>query len=861
MADGEDHDVFAGDGWGGERQQPQPNEQPKPAGGKQEAESERLLRQVDEFPAWENILSTVQKALVQGGERQEFDSPDFADHFSKTVSDLIDKHAEWNVQPLQTHRLTDLLRSALFGYGPLEPLMNIDGLEEIMINRFDTVWIIVRGKKRRVQPSPFDNEKQLRNFVDRVMNAQGKELNLSNPADDGVLADGSRIQVTIPPVALDGVAATIRKFKPQPFTMREYLETGMFSPEFLIDLRRMIDANYTIVISGGTSSGKAQPLDSKVLTPYGWRKMGDLQPGDSIIGSDGRKQHVIGVFPQGNKQVFRVHLRDGSIIECCDEHLWAVQSRKHRHRSQPGVVLTTKQLREDLYHKDGSSKWYLPTMTAPVQYEPDDEPLPLPSYTLGALLGDGTISGSNTSPILTSVDQQVLDMVSEELPAGLGLTPVMNGGAATISYRITDGIRKAPNVVIDALRELGLWGHQAHEKRIPDRYMRASVEDRLALLQGLCDTDGELSGSGVEFSSCSPHLAAQVRDLVRSLGGTSRVRARRTWYTYKGQRRQGRRSYRVRITMPQGMSPFQLERKRELYDQRCGGRVIARSITKIEEAGIKPMQCIAVSAADQLYVTNGFALTHNTTFINAVGALIDDLERLIIMEDTPELQVRTQDTLRLKTIGGGARGQKQSDQTITMRDLVRYALRQRPDRILIGEVRGNEAFDLLQALNTGHAGSFTTIHADAAILALSRLRDLAVGANIISEKAAENLVASAVDIVVQVGRIKNQAGRRVIEVRQVFHRSQLSEAAKRQLKPIIEAGDVERTGEGTSGTIYSFPLYVRNDDDKLVKVWDILPMAGRDLPPASDYADDPFNDGSGPFVTDAEQVDPPEGAS
>jgi pilus assembly protein CpaF len=107
--------------------------------------------------------------------------------------------------------------------------------------------------------------------------------------------------------------------------------------------------------------------------------------------------------------------------------------------------------------------------------------------------------------------------------------------------------------------------------------------------------------------------------------------------------------------------------------------------------------------------------TGKTTLLNALGSFIPDTERIVVIEDTSELQVAKPNLVRLE-----ARREQGGLPAVTMRDLLRTSLRLRPDRILIGEVRGGEAFDLLQALNTGHAGSLSTIHANSAEQALSR---------------------------------------------------------------------------------------------------------------------------------------------
>ena len=122
----------------------------------------------------------------------------------------------------------------------------------------------------------------------------------------------------------------------------------------------------------------------------------------------------------------------------------------------------------------------------------------------------------------------------------------------------------------------------------------------------------------------------------------------------------------------------------------------------------------AIAARDNILISGGTG-TGKTTLLNALLALLPADDRLLVIEDTAELQVKADNLVRFE-----ARREQPGMPAVTIRDLLRAALRHRPDRILVGEVRGGEAFDLLQALNTGHSGSLSTIHANAAAQALRR---------------------------------------------------------------------------------------------------------------------------------------------
>jgi len=152
-----------------------------------------------------------------------------------------------------------------------------------------------------------------------------------------------------------------------------------------------------------------------------------------------------------------------------------------------------------------------------------------------------------------------------------------------------------------------------------------------------------------------------------------------------------------------------------------------------------------------------------TTLLNALSATIDPGERVVTIEDAAELQLQQPHVVRLETRPSNLEGQGE----ITMRDLVKNALRMRPDRIILGEIRGSEALDMLQAMNTGHEGSMCTIHANRPREALTRLENMVAMANInLPAKAVRNQIADAIDLIIQISRMRDGV-RRIISVMEV----------------------------------------------------------------------------------------------
>ncbi|MGD9364239.1 MAG: CpaF family protein [Desulfobacteraceae bacterium] len=152
-----------------------------------------------------------------------------------------------------------------------------------------------------------------------------------------------------------------------------------------------------------------------------------------------------------------------------------------------------------------------------------------------------------------------------------------------------------------------------------------------------------------------------------------------------------------------------------------------------------------------------------TTLLNVLSRFIPESERIITIEDAAELQLKQTHLVRLETRPANIEGKGQ----IVARDLVRNSLRMRPDRIIVGEVRGAEAFDMLQAMNTGHDGSLTTIHANSARDALMRLETMVAMANFdIPSEFLRSYIASAINVVIQVSRLAD-GGRKLVSLQEI----------------------------------------------------------------------------------------------
>jgi replicative DNA helicase len=364
-----------------------------------------------------------------------------------------------------------------------------------------------------------------------------------------------------------------------------------------------------IIIAGRPSMGKAQPLDARIKTASGWKRMGELRLGDELASVDGRRSRVKGIFPQGPRQVYRVAFSDGRATECCAEHLWRVH---YRAWPEPRL-LTTEQVAQHIGRSRYRHRLWIDT---PGGGHGHQERLPLDPWLLGALLGDGKLSGS--SLMFSTADEEILARVRERSGEAFALR-----AAGGYDWRVVQsagahrrGIAgAAPNPLMTALRSLGLWSIRSEEKFIPDVYLEASREARLDLLRGLMDTDGWVERWGsARFCSTSERLARGVSDLVRSLGGWCSMHRRTTTFRdAAGARRAGRPAFvcTIHCAEPEAIVTVSAKRRRAREVPRRHRRPV---FVSVEPTRVADTQCIAVTHPTGLYVTDDYVVTHNTAF-------------------------------------------------------------------------------------------------------------------------------------------------------------------------------------------------------------------------------------------------------
>lgn len=374
------------------------------------------------------------------------------------------------------------------------------------------------------------------------------------------------------------------------------------------------------ILADDMGLGKVLANDTPVLTPNGWVKNGLLKVGDFVIGSNGKPTKILGVYPQPEKNFYNITLTDGTVIESCDEHLWAVQTTNHKKRNSGFVVKELKDIMTDLtYGTKGNIKWYLP-IVKPVEFKKSS--LNIDPYVMGCLLGDGGFSTHNIR--FSSNDLEIIDEINKRLPFEHKLKPFEEN-----QYHLC-GVKNT-NLVIREFNEYGLMGLKSENKFIPNTYLFSDVEDRINLLQGLLDTDGYCSKNGtIQYYSVSKKLIDGVKELVQSLGGVARLSSKIGKYklpdnTFK----YCKECFILSINLPSEVIPFKLKRKIERLPKTKKYNP-SRGIKSVEFSRKTTGQCIMVEADDHLYVMDEYVVTHNTTQ-SIIAALESGAKKILVV--------------------------------------------------------------------------------------------------------------------------------------------------------------------------------------------------------------------------------------
>lgn len=370
----------------------------------------------------------------------------------------------------------------------------------------------------------------------------------------------------------------------------------------------------------------------------------DLRVGDKIFGCDGQITTVINKYPQGELDAYRIFFKDGRTGICSADHLWGVYSRSHNGKMKMRVKSTQEMIDKGIFcpNSDGShpnrSRYFIP-MNGPLDF-PEKE-LPVDPYLLGVFIGNGDMADCALSLSCDTDDEETVKRIADIVHA-YTYKKKKTGYSWYFYSDYNENNRTNPRIqTYDIFKDLpDLIELQSGQKYIPEQYIRASYSQRLALLQGLMDTDGCIhSTSGrnaknrynCDYSTTSEELAWSLSDLLFTLGMSNTVcSSDRTGQTHIVNGKEYIRKsveFTVRINIPNEDKPklFRLSRKKAIAEEAAAhpkrrnyGYVGIIGIEKLDKK--LPMTCITVDADDGLFcVGKDCVVTHNTMLAKAVA--------------------------------------------------------------------------------------------------------------------------------------------------------------------------------------------------------------------------------------------------
>lgn len=350
--------------------------------------------------------------------------------------------------------------------------------------------------------------------------------------------------------------------------------------------------------------------------------------GDSVIGGDGMPCRVVYVSAKTQQDCVLLTFDRGVTIKCATSHPWLVLHpaarfpTRHSHgkvetnpRFDRWEVLASQAMFATSATFSRPRRRFLIPATMAVQMEAQD--LPVDPYLLGVLLGDGCLRNGGTH--ISTADQEIVEAVRSALPSGVGIRSMGRYDYAIVvlggkGHGQGGGFAGRGNPLTNSLRSLGVHGALSGDKFVPDKYLFNTPAVRLAVMQGLLDTDGGIAPThgAIEFSSTSPYLTSAIEYLVASFGGKTFTEKRITRFTDKhGQRKNGAESFRTRIRLPQ-VVPFRLSRKVERLVRpvsTCDERIL----WAMEEVGSADCTAIEVDSASRTILIGCGVVAHDCT--------------------------------------------------------------------------------------------------------------------------------------------------------------------------------------------------------------------------------------------------------
>lgn len=368
--------------------------------------------------------------------------------------------------------------------------------------------------------------------------------------------------------------------------------------------------------------GKALPNLEIIPTPNGPKAVGEIEVGDYLFDRYGNPTKVLGVYPQGKKEVYELTFGDGRKARSSIDHIWYVHKKTWKNKEEYREYTTKQIIEERVLNSDRSANFYIPIAEA-VKYP--ERKYDIHPYVIGAMLGDGCCAGNNYLTISSKdniVPNRILSLLN-------GSELYDNKANYNWTFKDENGHLIKTDILPPSVRE------RAEYKYIPCEYKYGSIEQRLELIRGLMDTDGSIqidqrdnhkAGGTITFTSISLMLILDVQEVLQSLGYSSTISEdKRDKYTTGV-------AYRLIINIPNSEKhkifwlPEKKEKALSIKDIPQNKNFNRTSIRSIEDLGIEEeMTCFYVDNEEHLFLTSNYVVTHNTRVLTErIRVLIED---------------------------------------------------------------------------------------------------------------------------------------------------------------------------------------------------------------------------------------------
>lgn len=377
------------------------------------------------------------------------------------------------------------------------------------------------------------------------------------------------------------------------------------------------------LIMGPTSFGKALIINELVATPHGFVQAKEIKVGDKMIGSNGKPTTVLGVFPQGIRPIYRVTFTDGTCYDCDENHILPVNTfyqrsgkkyskQEHKKIYTPDRSFKNMTLREIMdsgLYRSGHRYNFATPITKPVEFE--DIPLEVDPYLIGVLIGDGCFSSHNF--VYSAKDSIIMERAMGNI--GDGNFTIREQKKGLFGVRLLKPIWDKVALLLNE-------DSRSDTKYIPKEILYNSIEKRIALLNGLMDTDGFVSKNGFcHYNTKSKRLSEDFCTLVRSLGGLATVHEKNSSYNDKnGNKIDCGINYEVSFGLFDKNIPIStLPRKQERVKYYSGEKFL-KFIKSVEYLKDDEAVCFYVDSDDHLFLTRDYNVTHNTSMTTGFAA-------------------------------------------------------------------------------------------------------------------------------------------------------------------------------------------------------------------------------------------------